>query len=265
VHRLGATDLEAVADPACVVAGYRVPERSVDTTVVADAFIDALQSEAGIAMAMEHRINAVQPATGAREQWFVRTASGRHGPFDAVVNALWQGRPAIDESVGHRPDTAHQHRYRVSVFARTHDVVETPCAVLNVGPFGDVKNYDGRNFYLSWYALGLLARAESIAPPSVPDMTSAARSQLAHDVFTALAARLPWVERIERATAEARVEGGWVYSQGSGFLDDPRATVHQRSRLGVTNVGTYYSVDTGKYSVAPTLADNLARTITSDD
>ena len=63
VHRLGPADLEAVADPTCVVAGYRVPERSVDTTVVADAFIDALRSQTGIAMAMEQRVDSVQPAT----------------------------------------------------------------------------------------------------------------------------------------------------------------------------------------------------------
>ncbi len=264
VHRLAAADLEAVSDPTFVVAGYRVPERSVDTTMVADAFVDALRAEAGVAMAMAHRIISVQAAKDVREQWFVRTADGRHGPFDAVVNALWQGRPAVDESVGHRPDAGHQHRYRVSVFVRTRHAVDTPCAVLSVGPFGDIKNYNGRNFYLSWYALGLLARAETVEPPSVPEMTHAGRRDLTRGVFEALRSRLPWVERIERATTEARVEGGWVYSQGSGLLDDPRATVHQRSRLGITNLGTYYSVDTGKYSVAPTLADRLARAITRD-
>jgi hypothetical protein len=31
--------------------------------------------------------------------------------------------------------------------------------------------------------------------------------------------------------------------------------------LGTTNLGTYYSVDTGKYSVAPTLAEHLAEMI----
>ena len=52
-----------------------------------------------------------------------------------------------------------------------------------------------------------------------------------------------------------------MYSQGNGLLDDPAATIHQRSRLGVTRRGTYWSVDTGKYSVAPTLAESVAREI----
>jgi hypothetical protein len=264
VQRLGAADLEAVSDTSVIVAGYRVPERSVDTTMVADAFVGALRSDARIAMAMDHAVVAVRAGERDREQWFVHTSDARCGPFDAVVNALWHGRPAVDETIGHRPDSEHQHRYRVSVFARTRHVVDAPCAVISVGPFGDVKNYNGRNFYLSWYPLGLLARSESVEAPAVPGLADAARQDLVRRVFAALTARLPWVAAIEAATTDARVEGGWVYSQGGGLLDDPAATVHQRSRLGITNVGTYYSVDTGKYSVAPTLAERLARAITGD-
>jgi glycine/D-amino acid oxidase-like deaminating enzyme len=259
VHRLGDRELGTAADPAAVSAGFRVPERSVDTSVVADAFVRAIDAQPRLAFAFEQSVVRVRAADGSGTQWYVHTTSDRHGPFDAVVNALWHGRPSVDESIGHRPDTAHQHRYRVSLFVRTRDLVETPCAVLGVGPFGDVKNYDGRHFYLSWYPRGLLARAESIEPPAVPALTAEARAELARDVFAALSARLPWVARIEQAAVDVRVEGGWVYSQGRGRLDDPTATVHQRDRLGITNVGTYYSVDTGKYSVAPTLADHLAR------
>ena len=138
-----------------------------------------------------------------------------------------------------------------------------PCAVLSVGPFGDVKNYNGRDLYLSWYPLGLVARGESIAPPPVPERTDADQDRLAAGVFAELAARLPWVRAIEDDAAEVRVEGGWVYSQGRGLLDDPTASVHQRDLLGVSTVGTYYSVDTGKYSVAPTLAEGIAEAITA--
>ena len=70
------------------------------------------------------------PTTGRPVAGPCTPAGARHGPFDAVVNALWEGRPVIDETVGHRPDTAQQHRYRVSVFARTSRPLDTPCAVL---------------------------------------------------------------------------------------------------------------------------------------
>ena len=262
-QRLTAAELEALADPAVVVAGFRVPERSVDTIAVADAFVAALEEEPRIEVRLDRRVTAVEPDGGSTERWSVHAGGSRHGPFDAVVNALWEGRPVIDETVGHRPDTAQQHRYRLSVFAHTSRPLDTPCAVLAVGPFGDVKNYDGRSFYLSWYPLGLRARSETVAPPPVPELLDDDRERLGADVFAALATRLPWVAEIDAATDEVRVEGGWVYSQGRGLLDDPTATVHSRGLLGVTNVGSYFSVDTGKYSVAPTLAERIALAITA--
>lgn len=261
VHRLAPAELHTLADPDVVLAGYRVPERSVNTQMVADAFVHTLQNQAGIELALGQRVTAVTRASASCEEWFVSTGTERHGPFTAVVNALWQGRPEIDALLGHRPDTDQQFRYRVSVFARTRHTVDAPCAVLSVGPFGDVKNFNGRDFYLSWYPAGLLASAEGATPPAEPVLTADARQDLVAAVFDALKLRLPWVKDIEHAMTEARVEGGWVYSQGKGPLDDPRASVHQRSRLGMTNLGTYYSVDTGKYSVAPTLAERLAETI----
>ena len=264
VHALESAELQTLADPAVILAGYRVPERSVNTQLVADAFVHALRSQPGIELALGQLVTGVRRADSTREEWFVCTGAERHGPYAAVVNALWQGRPEIDASVGHRPDTDQQFRYRVSVFAQTGRKVDVPSAVLSVGPFGDVKNFGGRDFYLSWYPLGLLAVAEAAKPPPEPVLTDADRKRLAEGVFVALKSRMPWVSDIEQAVTEARVEGGWVYSQGNGLLDDPEASVHQRSRLGATNIGTYYSVDTGKYSVAPTLAEQLAETIVHD-
>jgi hypothetical protein len=130
---------------------------------------------------------------------------------------------------------------------------------LAVGPFGDVKSYGERDFYLSWYPTGLLARAEAVDPPPVPALGDGERERIATEVFAALGDALPWVRDIERAVADVRVEGGWVYSQGGGLLDDPVAAVHRRDRLGISRLGSYFSVDTGKYSVAPTLAEHVAR------
>ena len=53
-------------------------------------------------------------------------------------------------------------------------------------------------------------------------------------------------------------EGGWVYAAGRGALDDPRSTLHRRDRTGVVRDGRYLSIDTGKYSMAPWIADRLA-------
>lgn len=262
VAPLSPTELERLADPSLVAAGYRVPERSVDANFVGDAFVRALEAEDAVELALDRTVTGVSPADGDRDdRWFVHAGGERHGPFDAVVNALWDGRPKVDRTIGHQPDVDPQHRYRVSLFVRTVRDLDSPSAGLVIGPFGDVKNYNGRDHYLSWYPVGLLAQAESIDPPSKPKLPDEGRERIADAVFRELGAIMPWVWDIERAATGVAVEGGWVYSQGRGLLDDPSAGVHRRNRLGISRVGSYFSVDTGKFSVAPTLARALARTI----
>ena len=259
VERLTRRELGSLADAAAVVAGFRIPERSVDTNRVADAFVGALASAPRVERAYGQTVTAVRKARAGR--WHVHAGGDVHGPFDAVVNALWDGRPRIDRGLGHRPDRDEQHRYRVSVFART--AVDGPgtSAIVVVGPFGDVKRYSDRYFCASWYPVGLLARREAPEPPPVPDLDRSATERIAGDVFRELGAIIPAALAIRDAATELRVEGGWVYSQGRGALDDPRASVHRRDRLGVSRRGSYFSVDTGKYSVAPTLAEGLAHDV----
>jgi len=52
-----------------------------------------------------------------------------------------------------------------------------------------------------------------------------------------------------------------VYARGVGSIGDPTSTLHRRDRYGVERRGNYFSVDTGKYSTAPWLADSLAQKI----
>lgn len=263
VERLSAAELERVADPGAVAAGFRVPERSVDTSRVADAFVAALAATPAIEPALGRQVEAV--ARDAADRLTVVAGGEAHGPFDAVVNALWEGRPAVDRSVGHRPDSAPQHRYRVSLFVRASTPLDVPSAVVAVGPFGDMKNYGDRSFYVSWYPAGLLARAEAVDPPPVSRLSAAERDRVAAATFAGLGAVLPAAREVERAAEEVQVRGGWVYSQGSGLLDDPGAAVHRRDRHGISADRGYFSVDTGKYSVAPTRAEELARRVLGTD
>jgi hypothetical protein len=54
--------------------------------------------------------------------------------------------------LGH-PHSQTSYRYRVSVFLRAEQACTLPNAVIAVGPFGDIKNYNGRDLYLSWYQM----------------------------------------------------------------------------------------------------------------
>jgi len=263
VERLTAAELDAVADTAVVTAGFRVPERSVSTRWIADRLCAALTAAPLVTLRLGTTVQGVVAGpAGLDGPLGVATPSGTDGPFDAVVNALWEGRLAVDVSAGLAPPETWSHRYRLAVFVRTTEPVSWPSAVVGTGPFGDVKNYDGRNLYLSWYPAGLVAEGTEVTPPALPSLGAAARDALATTVIDELAALLPPLRGLATVTESSLVAGGWVYAAGRGRLDDRASTLHRRDRIGIRRHGRYVSVDTGKYSVAPWLARQVAAALT---
>jgi hypothetical protein len=262
-RRLTGEELEADYDTTQIVAGFRVPERSVSTRWIADRFVDALASEPAIEQRMNTRVTGVRRATDASDSpLFVDTSIGTDGAFDVVVNALWEGRLAIDASLGLAMPTTWSHRFRVSAFLRTSREVHVPSTVIATGPFGDVKNYNGRDLYLSWYPTGLLAEGTAIEVPRLPAFEPADRPRIVSEIIDRVAEFVPSITALRSCVADARLEGGWVYAAGQGSLADPRSTLHRRDRIGITRSGSYISVDTGKYSIAPWLAREVAALIT---
>ncbi|KRE25967.1 FAD-binding oxidoreductase [Agromyces sp. Soil535] len=253
-------ELSAVAGEE-IVAGFRVPERSVDTGWFADRLAGAVAAETGVTLQLGSTVVAVEPHGPADGRWRVSTDNGLDEDFDVVVNALWNGRLPIDVSAGLTPEPPWTHRYRLCVFARTRTSCDLPSAIVTVGPFGDVKNYNGRDFYLSWYPVGLAAEGaelelEAPARPEGPEADA-----FVDRVRVALEHVMPGVGRVFDDAEALTVHGGFVFARGTGALDDRRSGLHRRDRYGVQRRGTYYSVDTGKYSTAPWLAQVLATEI----
>ena len=175
------------------------------------------------------------------------------------MNALWNGRLPIDVTAGIDPEPPWTHRYRQCVFVRTRSPCDLPSALVAVGPFGDVKNYNGRDFYISWYPVGLDGPGRPSSNSSAtPLPTGALADEFIARVRAALEPLMPGIGRLFDDAESAVVHGGFVFAQGSGSLDDPRSGLHRRDRYGVQRRGSYYSVDTGKYSTAPWLARELA-------
>lgn len=250
-------ELEAIADPAQVVAGFRVAERSVSTAWLADRIEAAVLATPGIELRLGVRVDGVRP-DARRDHLHLATSAGDDGPYDAVVNALWHGRAAIDATMGLAAPGEISHRYRVSLFATLAHPVDLPSVVVGTGPFGDVKRYGPREAYFSWYSAGLLADGAAIAPPPTPTLTATDRDAIGHAILARLGEVLPPVRAAAAAIESSTVQGGWVYASASGLLSDPSSTLHRRDRIGITAAGRYVSVDTGKYSIAPWLAVQVA-------
>jgi glycine/D-amino acid oxidase-like deaminating enzyme len=260
VSELTAAELGAVAGED-IIAGFRVPERSVDTRWFADRLAGAVGSEPGVTLQLDTTVIGAEPSESVDERWRVYADNDYDEEFDVVVNALWGGRLPIDVTAGITPEPPWSHRFRLCVFVRTRRQHDMPSALVAVGPFGDVKNYNGRDFYVSWYPLGLVAEGDGLElqAPAIPQGPDA--EGFIHRVRRALEHVMPGIRTVFDDAESAIVHGGFVFARGAGALDDPRSGLHRRDRYGVERRGAYFSVDTGKYSTAPWSARLIAAEI----
>lgn len=255
--------LESMADTRTVVAGFTAPEKSVCTQSLADSLCQAVAAEKNITQRTKCKVLSGERVNGGQGGYKLATTNGEEGGFTHVVNALWEGRPAVDQTLGVDTVVDPSARYRVSLFVRTGKHVNAPSAVICTGPFGDIKNYDGRRFYLSWYETGLRASSNDMNHLVTPMLDPNDKERIAADTALNLGRLLPCVDGILTAAEELRVEGGWVFANGSGALSDPESSLHRRERVGIHQSGNWFSVDTGKYSLAPWLAGELTSRIMS--
>ena len=259
VERMTPSELRSITDSPEIVAGFRVPERSVATTWVADRFVTALAAEPSIELRLRTSVTAVRSQSKrGRDCWLVESGHDVFGPFDFVVNALWEGRMAVDVSAGLSPQGIWSNRFRRSLFLRTTEPVAIPSAIITTGPFGDMKNYNNRNFYLSWYPIGLAAESSEVAPSPMAPLDEPSKRRICIAVLEALNELLPMSRRLVDRIEELRLEGGWVFAAGKGALSDPASTLHHRYDFGTIRKGNYFSVDTGKYATAPWWARRIA-------
>ena len=117
----------------------------------------------------------------------------------------------------------------------------------------------GRHFYLSWYPAGLLAEGNALKPPEI--VTTPSPGAFAEAVKKGLTAMLPPVGEIFERAENIKIGGGWVFALGKGSLAASSSGLHRRDRFGIRQLGSYFSVDTGKYSTAPWLARSIANKI----
>ena len=265
VRRLSTTELADVVCSDDVLAGYQVPERSISTVPIADLLRRRVLDAPSIEVRTRTWITGARRRPDGRLDVMTQGDQGPRpldaGPFDLVINALWEGRLAVDASLGVHPPAPWSHRFRAGLFGRAPELA-IPSAVLCVGPFGDIKRYADGRVYLSWYRAGLLAEGSGIEPPrSRARLTPSVRDRVRDETLDALSQFFPGLLALRDATAVLTTHGGWVYALGQGSLADPGSGLHRRDRVELTTDRGYISVDTAKYGQGPLLARQLAEMI----
>jgi glycine/D-amino acid oxidase-like deaminating enzyme len=246
-----------------VIAAFRTGEVAIDPAALRQRLIAALD-----AFALPFHANARVLRVTRTSHGFAIASVEPGGPTthhaDAVVNCLWEGRLAIDATLGIAPPRPCLYRLRYAVHGRLPAArAERLTTTFALGPFGDVvARADGR-VYLSWYPVGLAGLSQGLEPPAEwqtagddPEPVGS-RGEVATATLAALAGRLPALREV---TIEA-VTAGIVVAWGERDIDHPESELHRRHAIGVYDHDGYLSVDTGKLTTAPLFAERVAQVL----
>jgi hypothetical protein len=172
--------------------------------------------------------------------------------YDHVVNALWDGRLAVDASIGLAPRRPWLFRVKHFLIVSS-GFLSLPSTTIVLGPFGDVVDYGDGSFYLSWYPSGLQgASSELQVPPWLRSLPQDSISEVRSGIVEGLASVVSGLDGLSSDDlANAELVGGVIFAWGASDIDDRGSELHSRFAIGPRSVGRYHSIDTGKLTTAP--------------
>jgi len=250
-------------DPEIALAAVATPEIAINPTPLARTLRECIADCPFI----EVRCNCTV-VRADRESDKIRVLieglNGGSESFDHVVNALWDGRLAINETLGYRTSRPWLHRLKYGVsFQLPSDVRSPPSTTFVLGPFGEVVTYGDGLIYLTWYPEFLLAISRDVTPPDWDTYPrEPLRSRILTGTFRALSEIVSSLRGLDvENLPEATVKGGTIVAWGKTDIYDPTSELHRRFEIGVTSEGRFHSVDPGKLTMAPYFAEICAERI----
>jgi hypothetical protein len=256
-QRLTQAALEARFDPAHVSAAFDTPEIAIDSRAVAVAISRRIAEDPNIELRLGRTVTAVE---GDEGRLSVRANGLYHADIDAftcVVNALWDGRLAIDATRNIHPGRRWIHRFKHGIRFRLTEGAALPSVTIVLGPFGDVVDYGDGQFYISWYPACMLAHSDAVVPPAWnPEPEEPLRSQIVDETFLAIGAIVPQLLGVHPEAVD--VKAGVIVAWGHTDIDDHASELHNRHAIGVHSYGNFHSIDPGKLTMAPYFAEICA-------
>lgn len=265
VEPLSRAELGATYDAAQVAGAFRTGEIALDARALARLVTGALAAEPRIAFRDGFEVASVEGEAGRFRIHGRAAGQACHdGPFAQVVNCLWANRVAVDIASGLPAPGANFTRHKLGLWLRpgAERIRDLPSTTFVLGPFGDVVAWPDGAVYVSWYLAGLVASTRRTDPSDWMAMRAGVDARgVAAATIAGLARLCPGLPGMLEGL-ESEVDGGAIYALGETDIDDPRSRLHERFAVGpVTLRPGYHSVDTGKFTLAPLFAEEVAARI----
>jgi glycine/D-amino acid oxidase-like deaminating enzyme len=220
----------------------------------------ALLAGRGIAFAGHRTVREVaRTSAGFRVEGTCPAGTPWAEEADLVVNCLWEGRLAVDATLGLTPPGAWVYRLKHRILGQLPPALRGMASYTFVlGAYGDVVTYpQGGQTYLSWYPACMQGWSEAVRPPAGWEAACNGEAGTPTDwVPEALAALNRFFPGMDQSAVE-HVDAGIIYSKGKTDITDLGSELHERYRIGVRAEDGYFSIDTGKFTSAPLFARHL--------
>ena len=140
-----------------------------------------------------------------------------------------------------------------------------PPVTFLVGEYGDTVACRDSAF-VSWYPAGLLSQETRLSPARNDIIVSPQQKrEIISATLGGLQQMMPGaVDALAGAPTEWDVVGGYISAWEDTGISDRQSELHNRHDIGVHSYRGYHSVDTGKYTLAPMLAAEVAARITNE-
>ena len=250
-----------IYEPQSVAAVIRTDERSVNVKTIAALLRARVAAEPRIAFHSGCHVTGAARGDDAIRISFTRGGAPSNARYRQVVNCLWDGKLPIDRQMAFLPPYRSLHRLKFGInLVLKQPNPSVPSITFVVGPFGDIVKFDARCLYLSWYPVARTNISDALALPDWPRELHGEEADRMIDATIAAFARLVVPMRgLQRGLFEqCSVAGGIILAAGETDIDDPASRLHARSAVGVRSADGYHSVDTGKYTLAPMYAIDVA-------
>lgn len=251
----------ATFDSEVALQVFETPEVAIKPEELACELRSCVSNHPRIEVRLGNRVLRADRESG-RIRVSIESPEGRRiYDFQHVVNALWDGRLVVDETMGLKPHRPWLHRLKYGISFTLPFGVEVPPSVTVVsGPFGEVVTFPDKQLYLTWYPECLQGISAELSPPNWPTYApEPKRSVILRRTISAISEFLLSVKPLNDTTlSDARVKGGTIVAWGETDIYDPKSELHRRCDIGITSDRRYHSIDPGKLTMIPYFAEKCA-------
>lgn len=240
------------------ITGFATPELAIDTEQLAQLIRAAIKANPLIDFLPNHKVKSITrtnndllkiEGTNAEGSWQLTS--------EQVVNATWESRLALDQSLGLPIEKGWLHRLKYRTIVKLPpSLLNAPSATIVLGRYGDVVIRPDGTAYLSWYPSGLQGWSHDLLPPNSWDAACRGEpdSKRAKEIANSTKENIDnWMPGIKDSTL-LLIDAGAIVAYGKSDVDDRESGLHDRTKIGVTSIDGYHSADPGKLTTAPLFA-----------